>query len=108
MNIDLRHFKSFVMDADVGLICYDWKNNDLSDNVTKKLFVAADFQHYIVTTYDESLKHVYIEYFDNQYNKLWSREFDYNSTETYSSSIDYTDTQMACVVDNDLYLIDEV
>lgn len=105
-NQSNANFKSFVMDSDAGLICYDWKNNDLSDNVVKKLFVSADFQHYIVTTYDEGLKHVYIEYFDKQYNKLWSREFDYNSTKAYSSPIDYTDTQMACVVDNDLYLID--
>ncbi len=105
-NQSNANFKSFVMDTDVGLICYDWKIDDLSDNVTKKLFVAADFQHYIVTTYDEDLKHVYIEYFDNEYNKLWSREFDYNSTKAYSSPIDYTATQMACVVDNDLYLID--
>ncbi len=105
-NQSNANFKSFVMDVDEGLICYDWKINDLSDNVTKKLFVAADFQHYIVTTYDDNLKHVYIEYFDNQYNKLWSREFDYNSTKAYSSPMDYTDTQMACVVDNDLYLID--
>ena len=100
------NFKSFVMDEYEGLICYDWKNSDFSENVIKKLFVSADFQHYIVTTYDEGLKHVYIEYFDKQYNKLWSREFDYNSTKAYSSPIDYTDTQMACVVDNDLYLID--
>ncbi len=105
-NQSNANFKSFVMDVDEGWICYDWKVNDLSDNVVKKLFVAADFQHYIVTTYDEGLKHVYIEYFDNQYNKLWSREFDYNSTKAYLSPIDYTDTQMACVVDNDLYLID--
>ena len=94
------------MDAYGSLICYDWKFNDLSDNVTKKLFVAADFQHYIVTTYDKGLKHVYIEYFDNQYNKVWSREFNYNSTKAYLSPIDYTNEQIACVIDNDLYLID--
>ena len=105
-NQSNANFKSFVMDAYGSLICYDWKFNDLSDNVTKKLFVAADFQHYIVTTYDKGLKHVYIEYFDNQYNKVWSREFNYNSTKAYLSPIDYTNEQIACVIDNDLYLID--
>lgn len=105
-NQSNANFKSFVMDAEDGMIVYDWKLDDFSDNVIKKLFVSADFQHYIVSTYDKELKHVYIEYFDNQYNKLWSREFDYNSTKEYTSPIDYTDKQMAVVVDNELYLID--
>ena len=41
-NQSNANFKSFVMDAYGSLICYDWKFNDLSDYVTKNLFVAAD------------------------------------------------------------------
>ncbi len=100
------NFKVFNMYRDIGNITYNKIHNELSNNTVKKLFVGADFKHYIVSTYDADLKHVYIDYFDNDFKKLWSREFDYNSTKTYSSPMDYTADKLSVVVDNDLYIID--
>lgn len=106
-NQSNANFKVFDMDVDEGGIYYDYKYNDLSENIVKKLFISSDFEHYIVTTYDSQQKHAYLEYFDKQYNKLWSREFDYNSNNIQNTSpLDYNTSQLAIVVDNDLYLID--
>ena len=100
------NFRVFNMDKNNGVITYNKMHNDLSSNIQKNLFVSADFQHYIVSTYDEDLNYVYVDYFDNNLNKVWSREFQYTSTKAFVSPMDYTDKQMAVVVDNDLYLID--
>lgn len=100
------NFKVFNMYRNLGSITYNKIHNELSNNTAKKLFVGADFKHYIVTTYDADLKHVYIDYFDNDFKKIWNREFDYNSTKAYSSPMDYTENKLAVVVDNDLYIID--
>ena len=100
------NFRVFDMDKNNGVITYNKIHNDLSSNIQKNLFVSADFQHYIVSTYDEDLNYVYIDYFDKNLNKVWSREFQYTSTKAFVSPMDYTDKQMAVVVDNDLYLID--
>ncbi len=105
-NQSNANFKVFDMYKDNGVILYDEIANNLGDNVKKKLFVSADFQHYIVSTYDKNTKHVYIDYFDRELKKIWSREFDYASTKAFASPMDYSNTQMAIVVDNDLYLID--
>ena len=102
-NQSNANFSVFNMYRNYGLITY----NEYSKNVVKKLFVGADFQHYIVTTYDINLKHIYIDYFDNDLKKLWNREYDYNSNKIDNySPIDYTATQLAIVIDNDLHLID--
>lgn len=100
------NFKVFNMASDKGEIRYNEEENNLSSNIQKHLFVSADFQHYIVTTYDQNTNHVYIDYFDRELKKVWSREFDYNSTKAFASPMDYTDKTMAVVVDNDLYLMD--
>lgn len=100
------NFKSFDMYDDQGMIVYDNDDNNLDINTTKKLFISADFQHYIVTTYDKNTNHVYIDYFDRDRKKLWSREFDYKSTKAYVSPMDYNNDTLACVVDNDLHIID--
>lgn len=94
------NFSAFNIYRTYGLITY----NEVSENTEKYLFVGADFQHYLVSTYDKKLKHVYIDYFDKGFKKLWSREFDYNSNEVISP-IDYTSTQLAIIIDNDLHLI---
>lgn len=106
-NQSNANFKVFNMYKNDGVIEYNTKANDLSDNIQKRIFVSADFQHYIVSTYDEDLKYVYIDYFDKSFSKLWGREFKYNSNKEYSiSPMDYTNNLMAVVIDNDLYLID--
>ena len=105
-NQSNANFKVFNMYKDSGIISYDEKANDLNENIQKNLFISADFQHYIVSTYDKNTKHVYIDYFNKDLQKVWNRQFDYASTKAFVSPMDYTATQMAVVVDNDLYLID--
>lgn len=100
------NFKSFNMYDDQGMIIYDYEDNNLKMNIQKRLFISADFQNYIVTTYDENTEHVYIDYYDKSRTKIWSREFDYKSTKAYISPMDYNNDTLACVVDNDLYIID--
>lgn len=110
-NQSNANFNVFNMYRDYGTIRY----NNVPQGTVKQLYVSADFQHYIVITYDENLKHIYIDYFDKDLKKLWNREFDYHSNDVNNMSIingigsdpiDYTSTQMAIVIDNDLYLID--
>lgn len=105
-NQSNANFKAFIMSESDGGIDYATQENNLTSNITKKLFVSADFEHYIVSTYDENTKHVYIDYFDKDLKKVWNKEFDYNSTKAFVSPMDYTADKMAIVVDNDLYLID--
>ena len=100
------NFKVFNMYNNKGIITYNKIHNQLSDNITKKIFLSADFQHYIVSTYDEDLKYVYIDYFDRNFDKIWSREFQYASSKAYVSPMDYTQDKLAFVIDNDLYLVD--
>ena len=86
-----------------GPIRYFYDNDE---KVTKKLWIAADFEHYIVTTYDEVLRHAYLEAFDRNLNKIWSREFDFKDNDPYEGPIDFTKYVIAINVDNDLYIID--
>ena len=100
------NFKSFKMDKNTGYIAYNKKENNLSDNISKEIRIASDFEHFIVETSDSKLNKYYIDYFDKSFNKLWSREFDCKLTTSSVSTMDYTTEKMAIVVDNDLYLID--
>ena len=105
-NQSNANFKAFDIHQDYGYISYNYKHNDLPDTVEKRLFISADFNHFIVSTYDSSTSHLYIDYFNDNFEKLWGREFSYNSNESNMSPMDYTAKQMAFVIDNDLYLID--
>ena len=106
-NQSNANFKVFNMYKNYGAITYNIKLNGLSNNIEKRIFVSADFQHYIISTYDADLKYVYIDYFDKSFTKLWSREFKYNSNKEYSiSPMDYNNDTMAFVIDNDLYIVD--
>lgn len=104
-NQSNANFKAFIMSENDGDITYASEENDLTENVVKKLFVSADFKHFIVSTCDKNTKHVYIDYFNSDFKKIWSREFDYTSTKSFISPMDYTENKMAVVVDNDLYLL---
>ena len=96
------NFSVFNIYRDMGKIEY----NKVSENTVKRLFITPDFQHYIVTTYDTKLKHVYVDYFDKEFNKLWSREFDnISNSDSLSGPLDYTNEKISIVVDNDLYVI---
>lgn len=100
------NFKEFCAMQETGYIGYT--SGGYGESVNKRLLIAADFQHYIVETFEPSTKHLYIDYYDRSLNKVWGREFDYKmeSSDLYTTPTDYTATQMALVVDNDLYLLD--
>lgn len=104
-NQSNANFKEFCAMQETGYIGYT--SGGYGESVNKRLLIAADFQHYIVETFEPSTKHLYIDYYDKDLNKVWGREFDYkmNSSDLYSTPTDYTDSQMALVVDNDLYLL---
>ncbi|MBR2744352.1 MAG: zinc ribbon domain-containing protein [Clostridia bacterium] len=104
------NFRAFNMGRDYGNIFYSMKElNNEAKSIYKDFKIAADFEHFIVSSYDSSVKQVYIEYYDKNYNKLWQRKFDLtNQYETYNSIVmcfDYTKDRMAVNVENDLYLI---
>lgn len=101
-NQSNANFNVFNMYRNSGAITY----NKTSSNTIKRLFITPDFQHYIVTTYDKTIKHVYIDYFDKDFKKIWNREFDFESKEESIGPIDCTNERISIVIDNDLYLID--
>ena len=105
-NQSNSNFKTFNIDAINSSIEYDKNDNNLDNNIEKKLYVGADFQHYIVTTFDSKTKHIYIDYFDRDFKKMWSREFDYVSNKQTFSPMDYSSSKMAVVIDNELNLLD--
>lgn len=105
-NQSNANFKAFDMGKSNGFITYDKELNNLSESIEKRLFISADFQHFIVTTYDSNAKYVYIDYYDKSFNKLWGREYQYTSNNITSSPMDYNSNQMAFVIDNDLHMID--
>ena len=100
------NFQSFYMTDNEPRIIYGYNGVNASEKVYKNLYVSADFQHFIVTTYDDNTKHVYVEYFDKDHNKMWSREFNYKSSKNYASPIDSNNDTLAIVIDDYLYIID--
>ena len=70
--------------------------------VYRTLSVSADFQHYIVTIFDQNLNMTYMEYYDRDFEKIWSREF----KGTENIAFDYTENDIYFVANNDFYVID--
>ena len=105
-NQSNANFKAFDIHIDTTAITYNPKVNDMQGNVMKKLYVSADFQHYIVTTHDEKTKHIYIDYFNKDLEKLWSKEFDYESNSITHSPMDYTTDKLSIVIDDELHILD--
>ncbi len=62
---------------------------------------AADFSHYFLFTYDQSLETLTLEYYDNSLNKVWKREFE----ETTSAKYDFTKNNIYLSANNELYII---
>lgn len=105
-NQSNANFKAFDIHIDTTAITYNPKINDMQGNVMKNLYVSADFQHYIVTTYDGKTKHIYIDYYNKDLQKLWSKEFDYESNSITNSPMDYTTDKLSIVIDNELHILD--
>lgn len=70
-------------------------------NIYRAVEFSADFNHYFLFTYDESLENLTLEYYDLEFNKLWKREF----SETTSAHYDYTKNNIYLVANNELYII---
>lgn len=70
-------------------------------NIYRAVEFSADFSHYFLFTYDESLENLTLEYYDVEFNKLWKREF----SETTSAYYDYTKNNIYLIANNELYII---
>lgn len=70
-------------------------------NIYRAVEFSADFNHYFLFTYDESLENLTLEYYDLEFNKLWKREF----SETTSTHYDYTKNNIYLIANNELYII---
>lgn len=78
------------------------RSADLSSSIERLFYVAADFEHYIVSNHDRNLNLMYLEYYDRDFNKVWGREFENVDSVPY----DYTADLIVLAADNDLYMID--
>lgn len=104
-------FKDFVFARTNGYIA-DLRNfesvNDNGETLEAageggyRLFVMADFEHFVITLHDAKTKHMYLDYYDKDLNKIWGREFS-NVTDV---PMDYTSKKIVLVADNDMYVID--
>lgn len=70
-------------------------------DIYRAIEFSADFSHYFLFTYDQSLGNLTLEYYDLEFNKLWKREF----SETTSANYDYTKNNIYLVANNELYII---
>ncbi len=70
--------------------------------VERNLTFSADFEHFYLEVFDNSLKIYTLECYDRDLKKVWSREFD----RTTSSVIDYTKDHIYLVANGSMYIID--
>jgi hypothetical protein len=98
-----------------GVEGYDWADYYLSEDKYgypsswlingingKSCAVSADFDHLIFTTFNQSLKKVYVDYYEiSTFNKVWGQEFDGVDIMAY----DYTVENMYLVIDDKLHII---
>lgn len=97
-NQSNANFSKFAFSRNSGWI----RVADYAPGVKRDLYVAADFQHYIITVFDSNLNLMYLDYYDRDLNKIWGREF----KNVDKAVLDYTADAVYLVVDNDLYTID--
>lgn len=70
--------------------------------IERNLTFSADFEHFYLEVFDNSLKIYTLECYDRDLKKVWSREFD----QTTSSVIDYTKDHIYLVANGSMYIID--
>lgn len=66
-----------------------------------KIEFSADFQHFFMFMYDNSVETLTLEYYDNSLNKIWKREFE----STTSASYDVTKNNIYLCANNEMYVI---
>lgn len=70
--------------------------------IIRNIEFTADFEHYLVYTFDTSLNNMSVGYYDKDFKKIWQRDFE----ETINGIYDYTSKNFYIVANNDLYIID--
>ena len=73
-----------------------------------QMYVAADFQHFIVITYETATETAYLEYYDTSFNKIWRKEVDKVGSQdsAYKGYLDYNDKAIILIMDGYLHYID--
>ncbi len=108
-NQSNSNFSEFNLGRDLGYIEYSEKTYDYS-KCEKEFVIGADFEHYMVFTYDKELKKIYIDYYNKKYEKEWQRKIDLQANrdgyDHIVMSYDYSKDKLAFNLENDLYLID--
>lgn len=79
----------------------DAKDSMGASSIYRAIEFAADFEHFFLFTYNNSLEILTLEYYDSSLNKIWEREF----METTSAEYDYTAQNIYLVANNELYII---
>ena len=92
------NFSKFAFSRNTGWI----RVADYAPGIKRDLYVAADFQHYIITVFDSNLNLMYLDYYDRNLHKIWGREF----KNVDKAILDYTADTVYLITDNDLYTID--
>lgn len=77
------------------------KDMRCSENINRSIEFSADFKHFFLFTYDQSLETLTLEYYDTSLNRLWKREF----AETVNACYDYTKNNIYIIANNELYII---
>lgn len=73
----------------------------VNSNIDREIQFTPDFEHFLLFTYDNSMKTLTLEYYDLDFNKVWKREFE----ETQNAKFDYTSNNIYLVANNELYII---
>ena len=69
--------------------------------IKRNLTFSADFEHFYLQIFDESLNTYTLECYDRDLKKTWSREFD----QTTNAVIDYTADHIYLVANGSMYII---
>ena len=69
--------------------------------IERYLEFSADFEHFLLFTFDQDMEKLSLDYYDKSFTKLWQREFD----QTTSAHYDYTKNNIYLAANNSLYII---
>lgn len=79
----------------------DWWLIGADPTIERYLEFSADFEHFLLFTFDQDMEKLTLDYYDKSFTKLWQREFD----QTTSAHYDYTKNNIYLAANNSLYII---
>lgn len=94
---EIESANNYIFDNEYGVYGY---SDDIHTHTN--IIFAADFEHYYVEKFDDSVNTYTIQCYDKNINKIWSREF----TETTSIVMDYTPDHIYLVANGSMYILD--